>query len=160
VRYRVSHFNGIAVMPDGSNGATIDLGILPNALGGAPMHRRDASLLRRKQFEVGEKERMVALLGTMIMDFENVIADLNGQIAAEEDRSRIKDTGHPGYSTFALAAAKRRQNLFISTARMKLLLDAAKRELDEVLRDLESIQSNQLPPAPATSTPAAISTAR
>src|SRR5262245_2014256 len=134
---------------------------MPNALGGVPMRdRRDASLLRRKQFEVNEKERMVALLGTMIMDFDNMIADLNGQIAAEEDRTRIKDAGHPGYSTFALAAAKRRQNLLTSMAHMKILLDAAKRELDEVLRELESIQNNQLPPAPATSTPEAISTAR
>jgi hypothetical protein len=40
-------------------------------------------------------------------DFDNIIADLGGQIAAEEDRTKIKDESHPAYSTFAMAAAKR-----------------------------------------------------
>jgi flagellar protein FliJ len=115
---------------------------------GVPMHvMRDASRsLRRKQFEAGEKERRVALLGTMIMDFDNMIADLDGQIAAEEDRTKINDTAHPAYSTFAIAAAKRRQNLLISAAHMKSMLDVAKRELHEItaqLLDLEPIQNKQ-----------------
>jgi flagellar protein FliJ len=108
---------------------------------------RDASRsLRRKQLEVREKERRVALLGTMITDFDNMIADLDGQIASEEDRTRIKDTAHPAYSTFATAAAKRRQNLLISEAHMKSMLDVAKRELHETtaqLLDLEPIQNKQ-----------------
>jgi flagellar protein FliJ len=53
---------------------------------------RDASrFLRRKQFEASEKERRVALLGTMIRDFDNMVADLDRQIAAEEDRTRVLD---------------------------------------------------------------------
>ena len=103
-------------------------------------------LRRRKQFEANEKETRVALLGTMIRDFDNMIADLGGQIAAEEDRTKIKDVSHPAYSTFAMAAAKRRQNLLISVARTKSMLDVAKRELDEVraqLLDLEPIHDNQ-----------------
>jgi multidrug resistance efflux pump len=103
-------------------------------------------LLRRKQFEAGEKEMKVALLATMIRDFDKTIADLEAQIAAEEDRTRIKDTGHPAYSMFAKAAAKRRQNLLISVAHTRSMLDIAKRELDEVtaqLLDLAPIQSSQ-----------------
>ena len=103
-------------------------------------------LRRRKQFEVSEKETRVALLGTMIRDFDNTISDLGGQIAAEEDRTKIKDASHPAYSTFAMAAAKRRQNLLISVAHTKSMLDVAKRELDEVraqLLDLEPIQIKQ-----------------
>ena len=103
-------------------------------------------LRRRKQFEASEKETTVALLGTMIRDFDNMIADLGGQIAAEEDRTKIKDASHPAYSTFAMAAAKRRQNLLISVARTKSMLDVAKRELDEVraqLLDLKPIHDNQ-----------------
>jgi flagellar FliJ protein len=117
--------------------------------------------MRTKQFEVREKETRVALLGTMIRDFDNMIADLNGQIAAEEDRTRIKDTGHPAYSTFATAAAKRRNNLLISAAQTKSVLEEAKRELDEVamqFRDLQSIQNSQPPPHTAASAaPEAIS---
>jgi len=103
-------------------------------------------LLRKKQFEASEKETKVVLLGTMIRDFDTTIADLEGQIAAEEDRTRIKDTGHPAYSMFAKAAAKRRQNLLISVAHTRSMLDVAKRELDAVtaqLLDLAPIQNNQ-----------------
>jgi flagellar protein FliJ len=103
-------------------------------------------LLRRKQFEASEKETKVALLGTMIRDFDVTIADLEGQIAAEEERTRIKDTAHPAYSMFAKAAAKRRQNLLISVAHTRSMLDVAKRELDEVtaqLLDLAPMQNNQ-----------------
>jgi flagellar FliJ protein len=103
-------------------------------------------LVRRKQFEASEKETKVALLGTMIRDFDVMIADLEAQIAAEEDRTRIKDTGHPAYSTLATAAAKRRQNLLVSVAHTRLMLEVAKRELDEVqaqLLDVKPIRHNQ-----------------
>ena len=104
-------------------------------------------LVRRKQFEVSGVEAKVALLETMIRDFDLVIADLEGQIAAEEDRTKIKDTSHPAYSMFATTAAKRRQNLLISVAHTKSMLDIAKREFDQVtaqLHDLEQIHNNQL----------------
>ena len=104
-------------------------------------------LLRKKQFEASEKETKVVLLGTMIRDFDTTIADLEGQIAAEEDRTRIKDTGHPAYSMFAKAAAKRRQNLLVSVAHIRSMLDVAERELNEVtaqLHDLEPIHNDQL----------------
>jgi multidrug resistance efflux pump len=105
-----------------------------------------AWVLRRKQFEASEKQTKVVLLVTMIRDFDVTIADLEGQIAAEEDRTRIKDTAHPAYSMFAKAAAKRRQNLLISVAHTRSMLDVAKRELDEVtaqLLDLAPMQNNQ-----------------
>jgi len=104
-------------------------------------------LVRRKQFEVGEKEAKVALLKSMIMDFDVMIADLERQIAAEEDCTKIKNTSHPAYSMFATAAAKRRQNLLISVAHTKSMLDVAKQEFDQVtaqLHDLEQIHNNQL----------------
>jgi len=126
--------------------------------------KRDVSrLLGRKQLEVARTAQRVALLETMIRDFDNMIAVLDRQIAAEEDCTRIKDTEHPAYSTFARAAAKRRQNLLISVADIKSRLEAAKGELDEVtvqLRDLKSTQNNQSTFTPASSTPEATSAAR
>ena len=113
---------------------------------GAGMEQSKASVLRRKQFEASEKETRAALLGTITRDFDDMIAQLEGQIAAEEDRTNIKDPCHSAYSTFAKAAAKRRQNLLISVAHTRAMLDIAKRELDEVaaqLLDLEPIQNNQ-----------------
>src|SRR5215813_7738148 len=120
--------------------------------------------LRWKQFEASHKERTVSLVASMIRDFDKMIADLDEQIAAEEDRTRIKDTAHPAYSSFAKAVAKRRQNLLISSAQMKSLLEVAKREFDEAVmqfRNLESMQNSQpSPPAPASSTPEVISAVR
>ena len=111
------------------------------------MEQGKASVLRQKQFEVNEKETKVALLRRMIRDFDNVIGQLERQIAAEEERTRIKDPQHPAYSMFAKAAAKRRQNLLISVAHTRSMLDVAKREFDQVttqLSDLEPIRNNQL----------------
>ena len=102
-------------------------------------------LLRRKRFEMTEKARKAALLETMISDFQRITADLAQQIAAEEERTKIRDTGHFAYSTFAKAAALRRSNLLSSVADLKTKLDAAKRELDEAteqLRDFELAHSD------------------
>jgi flagellar protein FliJ len=110
------------------------------------MDQSKASGLRRKQFEAKEKETKVALLGTIIGDFVSMIAQLEGQIAAEEDRTRIKDPDHPAYSAFAKAAAKRRQNLLVSLAHTRSMLDVAKRELNDVAAqsiDLKPIHSDQ-----------------
>jgi flagellar FliJ protein len=106
-----------------------------------------ASVLRQKQFEVNEKETKVALLRIMIRDFDNMICQLEEQIAAEEERTRIKNPRHPAYSMFAKAATKRRQNLLISVARTRSMFDVAKREFDQVtalLHDLELIRDNHL----------------
>ena len=46
------------------------------------MDESKASVLRQKQFEVNEKETKVALLTTMIRDFDDMIGQLQEQIAA------------------------------------------------------------------------------
>jgi flagellar FliJ protein len=115
-------------------------------LGVRAMEHSKASVLRKKQFEASEKKARVALLETMIRDFDSTIAKLEAQIAAEEDRTRIKDPGHPAYSSFAHAAATRRRNLLVSAVHTRSMLDVAKREFDEVaaqLLDLEPMHNNQ-----------------
>lgn len=100
--------------------------------------------LRLKRFETKQRALKVAVLETMIRDFDKASIELLEQIAAEEERTRIKDTRHVAYSTFATAAALRRRNLLISAAELKPKLAAAKRELDEAtmkLRDLELAHS-------------------
>jgi hypothetical protein len=84
--------------------------------------------VRREQFGASEKERRIALLDKMIRDFDNMIVSLDKQIATEEDRTRVKDPGHPAYSTLAVAAAKRRQNLLSSLSQVKSILEVELRE--------------------------------
>jgi flagellar FliJ protein len=78
-----------------------------------------------------------------MIEFKKMAAALADQVAAEEERTRNKDSGHFAYSTFAKATALRRCNLMNSVTDIKSRLDVARRELDEVtieLRDLELVQ--------------------
>jgi flagellar FliJ protein len=100
-------------------------------------------LLRLKRFEATEKARKVALLEAMIRDFGDTAVDLAQQIMLEEERTRIKDARHVAYSTFAKATALRRRNLLISVANLKPKLDAAKRQLDEVTKELSDLELAQ-----------------
>jgi flagellar FliJ protein len=107
------------------------------------MKQRDAAL-RVKRFEVAEKARKVASLESMIIDFEHMAADLARQIAAEEERTGIKDPAHFAYSTFAKAAGLRRANLLTSGADLRVKLDAARREHEDVLTDLRKLEPTEI----------------
>jgi len=45
--------------------------------------RDPRELLRKKWFEASDKPRTIALIGTMIKDFDNMVAKLDKQIVAE-----------------------------------------------------------------------------
>jgi len=94
------------------------------------------SALRLKRFEADEKARKVADLEHMIREFENMAADLDRQIRAEEDRTGIKDPAHFAYSTFAKSASLRRDNLRTSADGLKAELEIAQRERDDALEQV------------------------
>ena len=94
------------------------------------------SALRLKRFEADEKARKVADLEHMIREFENMAADLDRQIRAEEDRTGLKDPAHFAYSTFAKSASQRRYNLRTSADVLKAKLEGAQRERDEALEQV------------------------
>ena len=108
-------------------------------LGYRAMKPRD-SALRAKRFEAAEKARKVASLEAMIRDFETMVSELSRQIAAEEERTSIKDPAHFAYSTFAKAAAQRRGNLGASVADLKMKLDAAKRDHEDAASELTKLE--------------------
>ena len=103
------------------------------------MKPRDAAL-RLRRFEASEKARKVASLETMILDFEHMSVDLSRQIAAEEERTGVRDPSHFAYSTFAKAAALRRSNLLTSVADLRLKLDAARLEHEEAVTELRKVE--------------------
>jgi flagellar protein FliJ len=104
------------------------------------MKSRDAAV-RLKRFEASEKARKVADLEHMIREFEQMATDLDRQISAEEDRTGVKDASHFAYSTFAKAAGQRRSNLKASIDGLVAKLDAAVRERDVALADLEAVMT-------------------
>ncbi len=98
------------------------------------MKSREAAL-RLKRFEADEKSRKVHGLEQMIRDFEVMAVDLERQVQGEEDRTGVKDAHHFAYSTFAKAASQRRDKLRASIDDLKVKLDDAMRERDEVLAE-------------------------
>ena len=113
------------------------------------MKSRDTHV-RVKRFELEEKARRVAELQYMIRDFEQLAGDLERQIAAEEDRTGIKDIAHFAYSTFAKAATQRRDNLISSAAELRTKLESAEKDHDEARAQLARYDQDGAgaPPSP------------
>ena len=103
------------------------------------MKPRD-STLRLKRFDVAERARKAGDIEGMVRDFETMIHDLNRQITVEEERTGIRDSNHFAYSTFAKAAALRRENLLTSVNDLKMKLDAARLEHDTALDELRRLE--------------------
>jgi flagellar FliJ protein len=101
------------------------------------MKSRDGAL-KLKRFEADEKRRKVADIEYMIHEFEQMSADLDRQIASEEERTGVRDEAHFAYSTFARAAAQRRDNLRASVANLREKLEHAVAVRDEALAELET----------------------
>lgn len=98
-----------------------------------------------KRFEAGEKKRKVDELEQMIAELHNVAVDLDRQVNAEEERTGVKDPAHFAYSTLASSASKRRDNLRASIAGLMVSLDAAKRERDETVEQLDQLALSDEP---------------
>ena len=98
------------------------------------------SLIRLKRFQVEERNRRVKQIEAMIADFERMAADLEREITTEEEKSGISDKSHFAYSTYARAAATRRENLLCSAEELRGQLDDARllhQDAEEDLRALE-----------------------
>ena len=98
------------------------------------------SLIRLQRFQVNEKRRQVVDIETMIADFERMAAELDQQILAEQERTGIEDVSHFAYSTFAKAAAQRRDNLKESAAELEGKLNAAQEELATAFEELKKVE--------------------
>lgn len=96
------------------------------------MKSREAAI-RLKRHEVEEKSRKVEDLQRIIREFDQMAADLERQIKIEEDRTGVRDSSHFSYSTFAKAAAQRRDKLRQSTEGLREKLAAAVRERDDTV---------------------------
>jgi flagellar protein FliJ len=98
------------------------------------------TLIRLKKFRVEEKRRKVAQIEAMIAEFERMAGDLDREIAAEQERSGIRDPGHFAYPTYAKAAMTRRDNLRRSAQELRTQLDDAKATLGEAFEELKKVE--------------------
>ena len=102
------------------------------------------NLVRLKQFQANEKRRQLAQLETMMAEFERMAGELDLQIAAEEKKAGITDTGHFAYPTFARAARQRRDNLRNSQADLMSQKEAAEFALAEAEGELAKAEALEL----------------
>jgi flagellar protein FliJ len=98
------------------------------------------SMLRLKRFEAEEKARKVADIEAMIREFEGMALDLERQIVSEEERTGIRDMSHFAYSTFAKAAAQRREKLVTSVDDLKVKLATAIEDRDAAMDGLQKFE--------------------
>jgi flagellar FliJ protein len=104
------------------------------------MKSRD-TLIRLKQFHVEERRRKLAQIEAMIAEFARMVADLDREIALEEQRAGISDTAHFAYPTYARAARVRRDNLARSSEELRGQLEDAKTRLENAAEELEKMTS-------------------
>lgn len=104
------------------------------------MKSRD-SLVRLKRFQAEEKRRRVSQIEMMVAEFSRMAADLDREIAAEEQRSGISDPTHFAYSTYANAARVRRDNLQQSAGELRQQLEEARKAHEEALEEVSRAQS-------------------
>jgi flagellar protein FliJ len=104
------------------------------------MKSRD-TLIRLKQFHVEERRRKLAQIEAMIAEFARMAADLDREIALEEQRAGISDTTHFAYPTYARAARGRRENLLRSSEELAGQLEDARSKLENALEELSKMTS-------------------
>ncbi len=116
------------------------------------------SVLRLKQFQVQEKARQVAQIGTMSGEFTRMAEDLDKQIAYEEKKAGIDDPGHFAYPTFAKAARLRRENLQTSIQDLEAQQGAAREALEEAEAELAKVEAKETRDGKVMDAPAKAST--
>ena len=104
------------------------------------MKSRDTHV-RLQRFHVEEKRRRVTQIEAMINEFARMAAELDREIALEEQRAGISDLSHFAYPTYARAARARRDNLMRSSAELRGQLDDAKANLEAALAELSKVQT-------------------
>ncbi|MFE1598291.1 flagellar export protein FliJ [Methylobacterium sp. ID0610] len=103
------------------------------------MKSRD-TLIRLRRFQVDEKRRRVAQIEMMIADFARMAAELEREIAQEEQRAGINDPAHFAYPTYARAAAQRRDNIRRSASDLDVQLAEAKAALADAFEELKKVE--------------------
>lgn len=98
------------------------------------------TLIRLKKFQVDEKRRRVSQIESMIADFRRMSADLEREIASEQERAGIDDPTHFAYPTYAKAAIARRENLLRSADELTAQLEDAQGQLADAFEELKKVE--------------------
>jgi hypothetical protein len=81
--------------------------------------------------QVADLRRRLPILKCVIADCDRLATELDQEVRNEEDRVKIHDPAHYAYSTYARAAALRRDNLRRSADELRAHLAKAEKALNE-----------------------------
>ena len=98
----------------------------------ARYRKSEQALIRLKEVRIDIARRQVRQIETMINDLDSVVATLESEIEAEENRVGIRDPRHIRYSTLAKATIARRDNLKRTVSSLRDELAVATIPLAEV----------------------------
>jgi hypothetical protein len=98
----------------------------------ARYRKSEHALIRLKEVRIDMARRQVRQIEAMINDLDSVVATLESEIEAEENRVGIRDPRHIRYSTLAKATIARRDNLKRTVSSLKDELAVATIPLTEV----------------------------
>jgi flagellar FliJ protein len=93
-------------------------------------------LICLKKFQINEKSQESTQINNMVTELARLTATLDLDITIEQYRSHICDPAHFAYSTYAKAAAQRRENIRHSMNELTKQLDTLKESLGEAIDDL------------------------
>ena len=82
--------------------------------------------------QVVDLKRCIPILKRLIADCDRLAGDLDQEVRNEEDRVKIHDPADIAYSTYAKAAASRRDNLRHSADELRAHLAKAEKALGEL----------------------------
>ena len=94
--------------------------------------RLDDPWAHQMEGQVADLKRRIPILKRLIADCDHLAADLDQDVRNEEHRVRIHDPANSAYSTYARAAALRRDNLRRSAAELRVHLAKAEKALIEL----------------------------
>jgi hypothetical protein len=95
--------------------------------------KSDATIVRLRDLQIDMARQQVTQIGAMIADLDSMANTLEGEIEAEESRTRIHDPAHFAYSTLARATIVRRDNLKRSIGKLNDERAVAERALGKLL---------------------------
>lgn len=107
------------------------------------MKSRD-TLVRLKRFQVDEKRRRIVQLNAMLAEFTRMSAELDREIANEEQRANIDDPNHFAYPTYARAARVRRDNMIASIQELRGQLEEVEAMYEEAKAELAKAQGQEM----------------
>jgi len=81
--------------------------------------------IHAKNFAAEQKRRKLSRIELMIHELSSSVAELDKQIAAEEQRVGINNPRRVAYSTHAKAGAQRRDNLLRTIETLKRMMNQA-----------------------------------